>query len=56
MYHLAEVFIERLYVRYCNSKVLVEHEVMSIYIFKMIIEKYKLWDEFAKYNLGKDVW
>ena len=29
---------------------------MSIYIVKMIIEKYKLWDEFAKYNLGKDVW
>lgn len=92
VYHLAEVFVERLqkiqpelqiteeeklcvciaglyhdighimmghlyplYVKYCNSKVLVEHEVMSCYIFKLIIMKYNLLPELKKYNLDESV-
>ena len=84
VYHLAEVFVERLqkiqpelhiteeeklcvciaglyhdighimmghlyplYVQQCKSKVLVEHEVMSCYIFKLVIRKYNLLQELA---------
>ncbi len=53
--HITQGHLYPLYVRYCNSKVLVEHEVMSIYIFQMILEKYDLMKEFAKYNLDKKV-
>ena len=44
-----------LYVRYCKSPVFVDHEVMSVYIFQLILKKYNLYGDFAKYGLGKDV-
>ena len=53
--HIVMGHLYPLYVHYCKSRVLVEHEIMSCYIFKYIITKYKLLDEFKKYNLTEDV-
>lgn len=45
-----------LYVRYCKSPVFVDHEVMSVYILKLILKKYNLYDDFKKYGLGEKVY
>ena len=53
--HIVMGHLYPLYVHYCKSKYLVEHEVMSCYIFKLIIQKYNFKQEFEKYNLNDDV-
>ena len=34
----------------------VDHEIMSVYILKLILKKYNLYDDFKKYGLGEKVY
>ena len=54
--HITQCHLYPLYVRMCDSKIFVAHEVMSVRIFLYILMKYKLRDTLkTEYNLGEKV-
>ena len=55
--HITQGHLYPLYVRKCESKIFVAHEIMSVRIFLYILMKYKLKDTLYKeYNLGDRVY
>ncbi|KNB45854.1 deoxynucleoside triphosphate triphosphohydrolase [Blastocystis sp. subtype 4] len=49
--HITQCHLYPLYTRRCHSTVFEEHEVMSVRIFKFLLEKYNLMTDFNAYGL-----